>query len=157
MFKILLSTILVLFPVLIYGDYIDKGYQAYNNKNYKEAYRHWIIPADAGDKISQYNIALLYFFGNGVKKNLEIAFQYCKKSALQDLPRAQNNLAFMYADGLGIKQNYVLSYKWAYLAYMNGYPSNKLLNESKNKLSDSQLKKGNKLIGEHLRRNMNEK
>ena len=71
MFKILLSTILVLFPVLIYGDDIDKGYQAYNNKNYKEAYRHWIIPADAGDKVSQYNIALLYFFGNGVKKNIK--------------------------------------------------------------------------------------
>tara|TARA_B100000029_G_scaffold198490_2_gene196550 strand:+ start:16871 stop:17344 length:474 start_codon:yes stop_codon:yes gene_type:complete len=157
MYKVLLSTILFFFPVFINAGDIDKGYQAYNNKNYKEAYQHWIIPADAGDKISQYNIALLYFFGNGVKKNLEIAFQYCRKSALQDLPRAQNNLAFMYADGLGVKQNYILSYKWAYLAYMNGYPSNKLLNKSKNKLNDSDLKKANKLIGKYLRRNKNEK
>ena len=56
----------------------------------------------------------------------------------------------MYADGLGVKQNYILSYKWAYLAYMNGYPSNKLLNKSKNKLNDSDLKKANKLIGKYL-------
>ena len=76
---------------------------------------------------------------------------------MQGLPRAQNNLAHMYANGLGVKQDYVLSYKWASLAYMNGYPSIKLLNESKNKLNDEELSYGNKLINDYLRRNMNER
>ena len=76
---------------------------------------------------------------------------------MQGLPRAQNNLAHMYANGFGVKQDYVLSYKWASLAYMNGYPSIKLLNESKNKLNDEELSYGNKLINDYLSRNMNER
>ena len=38
-----------------------------------------IVPANNGDRVSQYNIALLYFFGNGVKKNLEIAIYKIEK------------------------------------------------------------------------------
>ena len=157
MLKFILSAILLIFPVLNTADDIDKGYQAYKQQKYLDAYQYWIIPAHNGDEISQYNIALLYFFGNGVEKNLETAFQYCNKSAMQGLPRAQNNLAHMYANGLGVKQDYVLSYKWASLAYMNGYPSIKLLNESKKKLNDEELSYGNKLINDYLRGNMNER
>ena len=126
-------------------------------QKYLDAYQYWIIPAHNGDEISQYNIALLYFFGNGVEKNLETAFQYCNKSALQGLLRAQNNLAHMYSDGLGVKQNYVLSYKWSYLAYAGGYPSAKILNKSKEQLDHLELSEGDRLINEYLRRNKNEK
>ena len=141
MIKFILSTILVIFPILNNASDIDKGYQAYKKQNYINAYKHWIVPANNGDRVSQYNIALLYFFGNGVEQNLETAFKYCRKAAVQGLPRAQNNLAHMYANGLGIQQNYVLSYQWSFLAYKNGYPSKKLLDESRSKLNDIQLNK----------------
>ena len=70
---------------------------------------------------------------------------------MQGLPRAQNNLAHMYANGLGIQQDYVLSYKWAYLAYKGGYPSKQLLDESRNKLNNMELNRGDKLVREYLR------
>jgi len=157
MIKFILPVILLLFPALSSTDDIDKGYQAYKNKDYVSAYKHWKISADAGDSISQYNMGLLYYFGNGVEKNLRTAFNYCKKSAEQGLPRAQNNLAHMYSDGLGVKQNYILSYKWSYLAYAGGYPSAKILNKSKEQLDHLELSEGDRLINEYLRRNKNEK
>lgn len=103
MIKLILSFILVIFPTLSNPDDIGKGYQAYKSQDYLTAYQHWRITADDEDPISQCNIALLYFFGNGVEKNLKMAFDYCKKSAEQGLPRAQNNLAHMYANGQGVE------------------------------------------------------
>ena len=78
MLKFILSAILLIFPVLNTADDIDKGYQAYKQQKYLDAYQYWIIPAHNGDEISQYNIALLYFFGNGVEKNNKKAVRWFK-------------------------------------------------------------------------------
>ena len=150
MVKLILSAILIIFPTMLSADSLDKGYQAYKNKNYHEAYHHWMLGASQGDPISEYNLALLYYFGNGVKKDLKLAFEYCEKSAKKGLPRAQNNLSHMYADGMGIKQSFMMSYKWAKIAIESGYSSHKILKNSKNKLNKSQLKIADQLIEKFL-------
>ena len=85
----------------------DIGYKYYQKGNYKKALKIWTVEAEEGNKEAIYNIGLLYFFGNGVEKNLPVAFEYCQKSAFMGSPRAQNNLAFMYNKGLGVEKSYI--------------------------------------------------
>lgn len=84
----------------------DVGYKYYERGNFKKALEIWSIEAKNGNGEAFYNMGLLYYFGNGVKKDLSIAYRYCKKAAFKGLPRAQNNLAFMYTKGRGIKKLY---------------------------------------------------
>ena len=112
MIKLILSFILVIFPTLSNPDDIGKGYQAYKSQDYLTAYQHWRITADDEDPISQCNIALLYFFGNGVEKNLKMAFDYCKKSAEQGHSYAQYDLGRYYEHGRGVTKNLNDSFYW---------------------------------------------
>ncbi|MBH44716.1 MAG: hypothetical protein CMD88_04600 [Gammaproteobacteria bacterium] len=145
-----LFIIMTIIPLFVYSEPIDKGYNAYQKNDYMNAYNFWKDDANKGNAVSQFNLALLYFFGKGVEQNLEKAFFYCSLSANQGLARAQNNLAHMYYKGVGVGQNYVESYKWAYLARKNGYLSQKILNDSSINLTEAMRIEANKRIHEFL-------
>ena len=67
---------------------------------HKSAY--WLKrAADQGDAASQYNLAIQYFRGFGIEKNLEQAFKYYKLAAEQGHPEAQIQLALRYLYGEG--------------------------------------------------------
>ena len=89
----------------------DIGYKYYQKGNYGKALEIWTIQADEGSKEALYNIGLLYFFGNGVEKDLPLAFEYCQNAAFMGSPRAQNNLAFMYIEGMGVEKSFIASYR----------------------------------------------
>ena len=91
-------------------------------------------------------INLLYFFGNGVEKNLPLAFEYCQKSAFMGSPRAQNNLAFMYNKGLGVEKSYINSYVWASVAIKHGYNSQLIRDDARIQLTPAMLRDARKLF-----------
>ena len=124
----------------------DIGYKYYQKGNYEKALKIWTVEADEGNKEAFYNIGLLYFFGNGVEKNLPLAFEYCQKAAFMGSPRAQNNLAFMYIKGLGVKKSYIDSYVWATVAIKYGYNSQLIRDDARIQLTPAMLRDARKLI-----------
>ena len=124
----------------------DIGYKYYQKGNYDKALKIWAVEADEGNKEAFYNIGLLYFFGNGVEKNLSLAFEYCQKAAFMGSPRAQNNLAFMYIKGLGVEKSYINSYVWASVAIKYGYNSQLIKDDARIHLTPAMLRDARKLF-----------
>ena len=124
----------------------DIGYKYYQKGNYEKALKIWTVEADEGNRKAFYNIGLLYFFGNGVEKNLPLAFEYCQKAAFMGSPRAQNNLAFMYIKGLGVEKSYIDSYVWATVAIKHGYNSQLIRDDARIQLTPAMLRDARKLI-----------
>jgi TPR repeat protein len=124
----------------------DIGYKYYQKGNYEKALKIWTVEAEEGNKEAFYNLGLLYFFGNGVGKNLPLAFEYCQKAAVMGSPRAQNNLAFMYMNGLGVEKSYIDSYVWASVAIKNGYNSQLIRDDARIQLTPAMLRDARKLF-----------
>ena len=124
----------------------DIGYKYYQKGNYEKALKIWAVEAEEGNKEAIYNIGLLYFFGNGVEKNLSLAFEYCQKSAFMGSPRAQNNLAFMYNRGLGVEKSYINSYVWALIAIKHGYNSQLIRDNARIQLTPAMLRDARELF-----------
>ena len=129
----------------------DIGYKYYQKGNYDKALKIWAVEADEGNKEAFYNIGLLYFFGNGVEKNLPLAFEYCQKAAFMGSPRAQNNLAFMYIKGLGVEKSYIDSYVWATVAIKHGYNSQLIRDDARIQLTPAMLRDARKLITDTIK------
>ena len=129
----------------------DKGFTHYKKGEYSKALKIWTEEADDGEVNAIYNIGLLYFFGNGVKKDLSIAYNYCKKAALKGLARAQNNLAYMYLNGMGINKDYVNSYAWSLIAIKNGYNSQGIKDNAKMHLTPAMLTYAERLANKMIK------
>jgi TPR repeat protein len=117
----------------------DRGLHITKRVNIVKHLKIWTEEADNGEANAIYNIGLLYFFGNGVNKDLSIAYNYCKKAALKGLARAQNNLAYMYLNGMGTNKDYVKSYAWSLIAIKHGYNSQGIKDNAKMHLTPAML------------------
>jgi len=60
----------------------------------------------------QYEIGLRYEKGLGIPINLEQAFKWYTRAAIQGDARAQFNLAFLYENGRGVKRSLKQAVKW---------------------------------------------
>lgn len=66
----------------------------------------WLSKAVADNhKYAQYSLGSLYYRGQGVAQNYELAFDLYGRSAEQTNPYASYELAKMYRDGIGTKQD----------------------------------------------------
>ncbi len=91
------------------------GIRCLDVKNYTEAYE-WFKKAieheNSDIRYPQYQLARLYYYGNGVTKNYEEAFKWAKKSAELGYSEAQYLLGVMYDNGDGISSNDKEAFKW---------------------------------------------
>jgi TPR repeat protein len=65
-----------------------------------------------GDAKSQYVLGWLYFLGQSVDKNNDLAVQWMTKAANQDFKFAQTQLGLMYLSASDFVGNYVLAREW---------------------------------------------
>lgn len=79
-------------------------------------YEALIKAAEAGDAISQTELAADYALGRGVERNAAEALKWYQKAADQGEGAAQLALGEMYSAGLDVRQDYVLAYMWFDLA-----------------------------------------
>lgn len=93
-----------------------KAFNAAERGNYTLATRIWLMLAEQGDALSQYNLGQLYYAGEGVPQNYGDAAKWFRRSAEQGIPQAQQNLGTAYALGRGVPQDFVEAYKWLNLA-----------------------------------------
>ncbi|MCB9967552.1 MAG: SEL1-like repeat protein [Geminicoccaceae bacterium] len=89
-----------------------EGYAAYESGDYSTAFREWLPLAQTGDRAAQYNIGLLYDFGNGVPQDYTEAARWYRRAAEQGDATAQFNLGLMYARGEGVPENDAEAVKW---------------------------------------------
>ena len=67
---------------------------------------------DVGDADGQYNIGMCFATGEGVDKNLELAFHWFQKSADQGNAVAQNHVGYCYKKGEGVEMDLELAFHW---------------------------------------------
>ena len=69
---------------------------------------------------SQLNLGVMYFEGQGVTQNYEIASKWLKLAAELGAVHAQTNLSIMYLQGRGVNQDYTRAYMWLNIAASKG-------------------------------------
>ncbi|MDR8378067.1 sel1 repeat family protein, partial [Acinetobacter baumannii] len=69
---------------------------------------------------SQYNLAIMYLNGYGVKKDLSKSVEYYRKSALQGDADSQLQLGIRYLNGEGVERNIETAKEWFKKAKLSG-------------------------------------
>lgn len=93
----------------------------------EEKLNEWRSKAEAGNAYAQYNLAICYRFGCGVKQNLTEALKWYRKSARQGFSPAIHNLAICYEKGLGTPQDIPEAMRWYRFAANQGDTDSQLL------------------------------
>lgn len=113
----------IAFASVIFADEV-KGNEP--QKSFWETY----TAALRGDKVSQFNVGVIYERGIGVEQNQSMAAQWYQKAAEQGHVDAQYNIAIMYVSGRGVDQNTTAGMMWLASAAKHGdKESRKLLLE----------------------------
>ena len=105
-----------------HADYED-GVNAALAGDYRTALREFTVAAEAGLDLAQFNLAILYFTGRGVEQDLEQAFQWTERAALQGHVEAQANLGSLYLAGDGVSRDVAAAIDWLGRAARAGHAS----------------------------------
>ena len=89
-------------------------------KYYEEA------AAEMGNVEAQYSLAVKYYEGDGIEKNLQEAFKWYSKAAKQGHAEAQYSLAYMYSAGEGVEKDLQEAFKWYSRAAKQGHAEARL-------------------------------
>ena len=81
-----------------------------------------LASAEAGDKDTQYSLALAYQEGRGTDVNMDQAIAWYEKAAAQGEPNALYTLGHMRHRGIGMKRDFDAAAKWYRAAGENGHP-----------------------------------
>ena len=119
--KLLVCILLVLLGTQISAQEIDKGYEAYNDGDYATALKEWKPLAEQGYAFAQYNLGILYEYGNGVPKDYAEAVKWYRLSAEQGYAISQYSLGLMYRNGYGVLKDKAEAVKWWRLSAEQGY------------------------------------
>jgi len=90
----------------------NAGLAAYEANNLPLAYQKFLAAAKEGHLNSQYNLALMYENGIGVKKNEKEALAWYTKAATAGSSAAQYNLGVLYENGKGTAVNFAKANYW---------------------------------------------
>ena len=85
---------------------LDDADAAYSKGDHAAALRLLRPPANQGDAVAQYNLALMYSRGDGVPQSYAEAVKWFRLAADQGNINAQLNLGNKYAVGVGVPQSY---------------------------------------------------
>ena len=97
----------------------DEGLTAFYSFDYAAALDEWIPLAEAGDSRAQYQLALMYYRGEGLPQDHEKAALWYRRAAERGDVDAQLNIGLMHARGVGVKQSFLEAFKWFELAVIN--------------------------------------
>ena len=84
-----------------------------------------IQQASQGNADAQFNLGVMYDFGQGVPQDYAQAVKWYRLAADQGDAKAQYNLGFACANGEGVTQDYVQAHMWFNLAAAQGKENGK--------------------------------
>lgn len=114
------AILLLLFTLSAAADY-EEGVNAAFSGDFGTAYREFTISAEAGLDVAQYNLAILYFSGQGVEQDFAQAFKWTEAAAQQGHLNAQYNLGSLYLEGQGTQKNVARGLDWFKRAGRSGH------------------------------------
>ena len=98
----------------------SRAMNAYKKGDYATALTEFQFFAERGHAGSQYNLGLMYEYGDGVLQDYSQAIEWYKLAAEQEMGEAQYNLGAMHGNGHGVLQNYPEAMRWYKLAAEQG-------------------------------------
>lgn len=101
---------------------LDDALTAIEKQDYKTAFAIFSELADKGDAEAQYNLAILYRQGKGVKGDADVSLKWFEKAAEQGLASAQYYLGHLYDNGEGVPRNPATAVSWYKKAAEQGNP-----------------------------------
>ena len=90
----------------------------YSTQNFTEAYKYCKRAAKEGRAEAQFNLGLMFRYGQGVRQNYFRSFKWTKMAAEQGNATSQYNVGISYTYGQGVKQNYLEAVKWYQKAFL---------------------------------------
>lgn len=91
---------------------MQEGIEAIKSGEYAIAEQEFSQLANNGDALAQYNLGLMYDYGQGVPQDDKQAMTWYRKAAIQGHAKAQFRLGVMYENGQGAAQNYRVALSW---------------------------------------------
>lgn len=122
----LLSPLLLAFSPALFADY-EAGVNAAFEGNFDSAFHEFSLAAEEGLDLAQFNLAILYFTGQGVEQDVEQAFKWTLAAAEQGHTAAQFNLASLYSEGDGTKKDMDKAVEWFTYAARAGHPTSSFI------------------------------
>lgn len=104
-----------------FADY-EQGVDAALSGDFETAYVEFLIEAEKGLDLAQYNLSILYYSGQGVEKIPEEAFRWSYAAAAQGHVAAMFNLASLYYNGFGVEKDSQSTVEWYGRAARGGHP-----------------------------------
>lgn len=108
-------------------DIYKNALSAYNNGDYDNALVLLRPAADRGFYKAQNLLGECYYYGKGVKKDLELAVFWFKRSAEQGYAPAQHNLGESYLFGKGVEKDVEKALYWSKKAVSQNYGSSNFI------------------------------
>lgn len=130
--KLLLLFIVISSPATAYD--ITTAVEAYESGDYQTAYEQLSYLATNDVPEAQYNLAFMFYGGEGVTQDDRQALFWFEQAAKLGHSHAQDKLAYMYLNGRGIDVDRAQAYAWYTVAADNGvflakYISEKLIKQ----------------------------
>ncbi|TXH06795.1 MAG: sel1 repeat family protein [Rhodocyclaceae bacterium] len=98
-----------------------EGIDAYAHGDFETAFSTFHPLAENGVSGAQYNLGLMYAYGQGVSQNYDEALKWYRRAAENGYRMAMHNIGDFYSVGKGVQQNYTEAGKWFRIAAENGY------------------------------------
>lgn len=114
-FLVLPITFILLLGTPAFADF-QKGWDAYQKRDYATALNEWRLLAKQGDATAQFFLGSMYDDGQGVIQDYKAAIKWYKLAAEQGHDYAQLRLGLMYANGKGVLQDYTRAHMWLNIA-----------------------------------------
>ncbi|GET52482.1 kinase-like domain-containing protein [Rhizophagus irregularis DAOM 181602=DAOM 197198] len=77
--------------------------------------------AEKGNEGSMHSLALRYYYGEGIEKDLEMTFHWFQKAAEKGYERSMHGLAYCYKNGEGTEKDMGMAFHWYQKAAEKGY------------------------------------
>ncbi len=110
------ATIIVLLLAALAGTAVagpfEDAVSAYDRGDYATARREFRVLAEKGLAEAQFNLGLIYEYGQGVQQDYAEAVKWFRRAAEQGDANAQYNLGAMYGNGNCVPQDYAEAVKW---------------------------------------------
>ena len=103
--KYILFPLLFLFTYKAVADDLNNGFLKLSENKPEEAIQLWTPLAEAGDKVAQASLGLLFQTGQGTEVDFIRALELFRASAKQGYPFAFTALGNSYHEGLGVKED----------------------------------------------------
>ena len=105
-------SLITMLPVSARADDYAKGMDAYFAGKYTTAFKLIKPAADAGNFLAEYQLGLMYDFGQGIRENNAEALDWYRKAANKNDPRAEVALAQRLMDGRDIARDQAGAISW---------------------------------------------